>query len=107
MLFLPVLILASLGKMVLASLGERLQNWEGCLHSSRPQESGDKTSKLAKLPQLAQLLLKLLLWLLLLCFSLLRFLVLLRRRDVSQKLSELLSLHWTQERSQVGQYAPC
>merc|ERR1712004_19915 len=103
MLFLPVLILASLGKMVLASLGERLQKWEGCLHSCRPQESGDKTSKLAKLPQLAQLaklaklLLKLLLWLLLLCFFLLRLLVLLRGRDVSQKLSELLSLHGTQE----------
>merc|ERR1712004_895812 len=41
------------------------------------------------------------LWLLLLCFSLLRLLVMLRRRDVSQKLSELLSLHEAQERSQV------
>merc|ERR1719150_1521665 len=105
-LFLTIMV--SLCKMVLASLGERLQKWEGCLHSSRPQESGDKTSKLAKLPQLAKLaklLLKLMLWLLLLCFFLLRLLVLLRRRDVSQKLSELLSLHGTQERSQVGEDA--
>merc|ERR1711963_849957 len=78
------------------------QKWGGCLHSCRPQESGDKTSKLAKLPQLAKLLLKLLLWLLLLCYSLLRLLVLLRRRYVSQELRELLSLHGTQERSQVG-----
>merc|ERR1719351_643677 len=82
--------------MFLASLSKSLQKWEGCLRSCRPQESGDKTSKLAKL------LLKLLLWLLLLCYSLLRLLVLLRGRDVSQKLSELLSLHGTQERSQVG-----
>merc|ERR1712107_846824 len=65
--------------------------WEGCLHSSRPQESGDKTSKLAKL---AKLLLKLVLWLLLLCFFLLRLLFLLRRRDVSQKLSELRLGSW-------------
>merc|ERR1711962_203821 len=94
--------------MVLASLGERLQKWEGCLHRSWSQESGDKTSKLAKLPQLAKLaklLLKLLLWLRLLCFFLLRLLVLLRRRDVSQKLSELHSLHGAQERSQVGEDA--
>merc|ERR1719192_987106 len=61
--------------------------------------------QLAKLTKLAKLLLKLLLWLLLLCFFLLRLLVLLRRRDVSQKLSELLSLHGTQERIQVGQDA--
>merc|ERR1712107_820820 len=45
------------------------------------------------------------LWLLLLCFSLLRLLVLLRGRDISQKLRELLSLHGTQERSQVGKDA--
>merc|ERR1712004_569042 len=86
--------------MVLASLSESLKKWEGCLHSSRPQESGDKTPKLAKLAKLP-----LMLWLLLLCFFLLRFLVLLRRRYVSQKLSELLSLHGTQERSQVGKDA--
>merc|ERR1712004_383243 len=91
--------------MVLASLGERLQKWEGCLHSCRPQESGDKTSKLAQLAKLAKLLLNLLLWLLLLCFFLLRLLVLLRGRDVSQKLRKLLSLHGTQERSQVGEDA--
>merc|ERR1719383_1101004 len=97
--------------MVLASLSERLQKWEGRLHSSRPQESGDKTSKLAKLAKLARLvklaklLLKLLLWLLLLCFFLLRLLVLLRGREVSQKLRELLSLQGTQERSQVSEDA--
>merc|ERR1711963_22994 len=94
--------------MFLASLSKSLQKWEGCLHSCRPQESGDKTSKLAKLPQsakLAKLLLKLLLWLLLLSFLLLRLLVLLRGRDVSQKLRELLSLQRTQERGQVGQDA--
>merc|ERR1712047_84701 len=85
-LFLTIMV--SLGKMVLASLGEGLQKWEGCFHSCRPQESGDKTSKFSKLAKLAKLLLKLLLWLLLLCFLLLRLLVLLRRRDVSQKLSE-------------------